>query len=152
MAKANSTLLPAPVAARRGLLLAAVAALTPKPAPAASPATRDRVDAAADALVACLAVPVRCNAMAPALQVSDLVTVDAADRVPSPPGAFLLRDAAGALVFRNVEVVANTSPLLLRISDNASATVEPLASVNIEGRAVGVWRPTTRALAVGGGQ
>lgn len=55
MAKANSTLLPAPVAARRGLLLGAFASLAiPKVAPAA-PASIERVKAAADALTTALA-------------------------------------------------------------------------------------------------
>lgn len=55
MAKANPTLLPESVAARRGLLLGALASLAiPKVAPAA-PASVERVNAAAEALTAAIA-------------------------------------------------------------------------------------------------
>ncbi len=55
MDKANSTPLPEPVAARRGLLLGALASLAiPKVAPA-SHASVEHVNAAADALTAALA-------------------------------------------------------------------------------------------------
>lgn len=47
MAKANSTLLPEPVAARRGLLLGAIMALAAPRASRALPSHVDRVDAAA---------------------------------------------------------------------------------------------------------
>lgn len=142
---------------RRSFLGAVAAALAPA-LPAASLAASIAEEApelldVPDGVTQWRYCPVTNDQMAPVLLQGDCVTIDLEDRVPSPPGVFLLKDERGDLSLRNVEVVPNSRPLLLRISSGegaSTAELKLLAAVRIEGRAVGAWRPTARTLAAGG--
>lgn len=87
--------------------------------------------------------PVDDDGLAPELVRGDIVTLDMADRSLSPPGIFLLRTVGGGLEFAAVEVVPNSSPLTVVVSTGGKAAQRALAStIRMEGRVVGVWRPT----------
>jgi len=86
---------------------------------------------------------VKGGSMEPTLRAGQLVAVDTGDRVPSPPGLFVIWDGLG-LVIKRVEPVAGSSPPRVRLSaDNPrySAWELPLDDVDIEGRVVGCWQP-----------
>lgn len=83
--------------------------------------------------------------MVPDLREGDWVTVDVDDRIPSPPGVFLLWSDREGLLLRNVEVMPNSEPLMVRVSSAArskSAEVILAADVCVEARVCGVWRPS----------
>ena len=87
-------------------------------------------------------VPVRGTSMEPELWAGQRVMVDIADKVPSPPGIFVVWDGLG-LVLKYVEVVANSEPVRVRIS-SAHKAFQPyernLDEAYINGRVIGVWK------------
>lgn len=108
-----------------------------------------------DAFVPCITLPEDCrhhrvpdNSMAPLVREGDWVTVDVEDRMPSPPGLFLLWRDRDGLALRNVEVLANSEPPLVRIGGVAPSMgdeVTPAADAGIEGRVRSAWRVVDRA-------
>lgn len=87
-------------------------------------------------------IPVRGNSMEPELWSGQRVMVDIEDRIPSPPGIFVVWDGLG-LVLKYVEVVANSDPARVRIS-SAHAAFQPyernFGEAYINGRVIGVWK------------
>lgn len=86
-------------------------------------------------------IPVKGNSMEPTLWPGQRVMVDIEDKVPSPPGIFVVWDGL-ALVLKFVEVVPNSDPLRVRISSankNFMAYERTLDEAHINGRVVGVW-------------
>lgn len=86
-------------------------------------------------------IPVKGNSMEPTLWPGQRVMVDIEDKVPSPPGIFVVWDGL-ALVLKFVEVVPNSDPLKVRISSankNFMAYERTLDEAHINGRVVGVW-------------
>jgi phage repressor protein C with HTH and peptisase S24 domain len=84
------------------------------------------------------------DSMEPTIQPGDPIMVDIEDRVPSPPGIFVIWDGIG-LVVKRVEHIPNSDPPTLRLkSDNKeySTYERPLADVQIQGRMLGKWRWT----------
>ncbi len=87
-------------------------------------------------------LPVRGNSMEPELWSGQRVMVDIEDKVPSPPGIFVVWDGLG-LVMKYVEVIANSDPVRVRISSAHSAFKayeRNLGEAHINGRVVGVWK------------
>lgn len=86
-------------------------------------------------------IPVKGDSMEPRLWPGQRVMVDIEDKVPSPPGIFVVWDGL-ALVLKHVEVVANSDPLRVRIS-SANKAYQPyernLEEAYINGRVIGVW-------------
>jgi phage repressor protein C with HTH and peptisase S24 domain len=87
-------------------------------------------------------IPVRGTSMEPELWSGQRVMVDVQDKIPSPPGIFVLWDGLG-LVLKYVEVIAGTEPLQVRIS-SAHPAFKPydrmVDEARINGRVVGVWK------------
>lgn len=81
---------------------------------------------------------------APDFHPGQKVLVDTEDRVPSPPGFFVLYDGLG-LVLKQLEIVPYSDPLRVRIKSRNPAyeTYEmPLETVVINGRVLGRWQWT----------
>ena len=87
-------------------------------------------------------IPVRGTSMEPELWSGQRVMVDIEDKMPSPPGIFVVWDGLG-LVLKYVEVVANSEPVRVRIS-SAHKAFQPyernLEEAYINGRVIGVWK------------
>ncbi len=86
-------------------------------------------------------IPVKGNSMEPVLWPGQRVMVDITDKVPSPPGIFVIWDGL-ALVLKFVEVIPNSEPLRVRISSANKHFKEyerTLEEAHINGRIVGVW-------------
>lgn len=87
-------------------------------------------------------IPVRGTSMEPELWSGQRVMVDIEDRIPSPPGIFVVWDGLG-LVLKYVEVIANSNPVRVRIS-SAHKAFQPyernLDEAYINGRVIGVWK------------
>lgn len=87
-------------------------------------------------------IPVRGTSMEPELWSGQRVMIDIQDKLPSPPGIFVVWDGLG-LVLKYVEVVANSEPLRVRIS-SAHQAFKPyernLEEAYINGRVIGVWK------------
>lgn len=87
-------------------------------------------------------LPVRGTSMEPELWSGQRVMVDITDKIPSPPGIFVVWDGLG-LVLKYVEVVANSEPPRVRIS-SAHHAFQPyernIDEAFINGRVVGVWK------------
>lgn len=87
-------------------------------------------------------IPVRGTSMEPELWAGQRVMVDVEDKVPSPPGIFVVWDGLG-LVLKYVEVIANSDPVRVRIS-SAHKAFQPyernLDEAHINGRVIGVWK------------
>lgn len=87
-------------------------------------------------------LPVRGTSMEPELWAGQRVMVDIEDKVPSPPGIFVVWDGLG-LVLKYVEVVPNSDPVRVRIS-SAHQAFKPyernIEEAYINGRVIGVWK------------
>jgi len=82
------------------------------------------------------------DSMEPALLPGQRVLVDTGDRMPSPPGVFVVWDGLG-LVVKRIQVVPHTDPPRVRISsDNGKYDTyeRTLAEAYIQGRVIGQWR------------
>ena len=78
------------------------------------------------------------DSMTPTLADGDLVMIDTARKLPSPPGIFILDDGVG-LVAKRVDTVPNTTPPILRLSsDNPAYTnyQRRLDEVHVIGRVI----------------
>jgi len=87
-------------------------------------------------------IRVQGDSMAPDFLPGDRVLVDTSDRVPSPPGVFLLWDGMG-FILRRCETRPNAKPpvVVLRARNpEYSAHEMPLKDVTIAGRVVGKWQ------------
>jgi hypothetical protein len=82
------------------------------------------------------------DSMEPTLQPGQRVLVDTGDRVPTPPGIFVVWDGLG-LVVKRVQALAHSEPMRVRISsDNPKyeGYERTLAEAYIQGRVIGQWR------------
>ena len=78
------------------------------------------------------------DSMTPTLADGDLVMIDTARKLPSPPGIFILDDGVG-LVAKRVDTVPNTAPPMLRLSSDNPAYANyqrRLEEVNVIGRVI----------------
>jgi phage repressor protein C with HTH and peptisase S24 domain len=82
------------------------------------------------------------DSMAPTLNPTDRVLVDTSDRLPSPPGIFVVWDGMG-LVVKRIEYIPHSDPATIRISsDNAryAPYERSLEEAHIQGRVIGKWQ------------
>lgn len=89
-------------------------------------------------------IAVRGDSMEPKLWAGQRVMVDIGDKIPSPPGIFVVWDGLG-LVIKRVEVIPGSEPLRVRISsDNANyqAYERLYSEAWINGRVIGIWART----------
>lgn len=84
------------------------------------------------------------NELAPDLFDGDVATIDTEDRLPSPPGYYLVEISAGIVAFRLIEVVPNRWPLMARVVGGGIEERMPVETIAIVGRVVGRWRPVAR--------
>ena len=78
------------------------------------------------------------DSMMPTLADGDLVMIDTARKLPSPPGIFILDDGVG-LVAKRVDTVPNTAPPMLRLSSDNPAYANyrrRLDEVHVIGRVI----------------
>ena len=86
-------------------------------------------------------IAVRGDSMVPTLWPGQRCMVDTNDRLPSPPGVFVVWDGMG-LVLKRLELIPGSDPMRVRImSDNPKYTAyeRTLDEAHINGRVVGVW-------------
>lgn len=86
-------------------------------------------------------LPVHGDSMLPDFRPGERIMVDLTDRLPTPPGVFLLWDGFG-LVLKRLEMVPYSSPARLRVvSTNSSYEPHelPAETVRIKGRVIGKW-------------
>jgi transcriptional regulator with XRE-family HTH domain len=84
------------------------------------------------------------DSMSPELRPGQKILVDLNDRMPSPPGIFVLWDGLGNVIKR-VEHIAHSDPPTVRISsDNPryAAFERSLEEAYIQGRVIGKWDRT----------
>lgn len=84
------------------------------------------------------------DSMSPEFQPGDRVMVDTGDRVPSPPGVFVIWDGFG-LVVKRVEMIPYSDPPMMRLlsrNDQYETRELPAREVVINGRVVGKWQWT----------
>lgn len=84
------------------------------------------------------------DSMAPTFPPGARVMVDTEDRVPSPPGVFVVFDGLG-LVVKRVEFLLHSDPPTIRLtSDNPryASYERPIAEADIQGRVIGLWQWT----------
>lgn len=84
------------------------------------------------------------NSMAPDFPAKSRVLVNAADRLPSPPGPFVIYDGM-SFVIKLVSYNRNSSPPTVTISSRDPAypaEIVPLSELHIQGRVVGRWEWT----------
>lgn len=82
------------------------------------------------------------DSMEPTLRSGQRLLVDIADRMPSPPGIFVLRDGRGFAINR-VQIVPQSQPVRVKISCENSkyeAYESTLEKADIQGRVIGQWR------------
>jgi len=82
------------------------------------------------------------DSMEPTLLPGQRVLVDTGDRMPSPPGIFVVWDGLG-LVVKRVQLLAHSEPPRVKIaSDNTKydAYERTLDEAYIQGRVIGQWR------------
>lgn len=82
------------------------------------------------------------NSMAPTFSPTDRIMVDTSDRLPSPPGIFVVWDGLG-LVVKRIEYIPHSDPATIRItSDNAryAPYERSLEEAHIQGRVIGKWQ------------
>lgn len=82
------------------------------------------------------------DSMEPTLQPGQRVLVDTGDRIPTPPGIFVVWDGLG-LVVKRVQALAHSEPMRVRItSDNPKyeGYERSIAEAYIQGRVIGQWR------------
>src|SRR5208282_3113211 len=81
------------------------------------------------------------DSMEPTLRAGQRLLIDTADRMPSPPGIFVLRDGHG-LAINRIQIVSQSHPVRVKISCENSK-YEPhestLENADIQGRAIGQW-------------
>jgi phage repressor protein C with HTH and peptisase S24 domain len=84
------------------------------------------------------------DSMQPEFNPGDRVMVNTADRMPSPPGVFVLWDGFGLIIKRCEMVPHSTPPRVILSSANTSySTYEMEAKeLDIQGRVVGKWQWT----------
>ena len=102
---------------------------------------RSQTDAAIGAL---RIIRVLGDSMLPDYRPGQRVLVNTDDRLPSPPGVFVVWDGFG-LVIKRLEIIPYSDPPTVRlISANSSyGTYErPLADVMVNGRVMGSWQWT----------
>ncbi len=81
------------------------------------------------------------DSMLPVFRPGDRLLVDTSDRLPSPPGIFVLWDGLG-IVVKRLEFVPYSDPATIRlISDNTSYETysRALSEITINGRVIGRW-------------
>jgi hypothetical protein len=87
-------------------------------------------------------ITVRGNSMAPLIEPNSRVLVDTDDRIPTPPGIFVVFDGLGVMV-KKVEHVAFSDPPRVKLS-SVNPDYEPyertLEEAHIQGRVIGQWR------------
>ncbi len=86
-------------------------------------------------------IAVQGDSMAPDFRPGERVMVDLADRIPSPPGVFVVWDGFG-FVLKRLEMVPYSAPARVRIvsSNRAYETHElPAESLSVNGRVIGKW-------------
>jgi len=84
------------------------------------------------------------DSMQPEFNPGDRVMVNTADRMPSPPGVFVLWDGFG-LIIKRCEMVPHSNPAraILSSANTNYATYEMAVSeLDIQGRVVGKWQWT----------
>ncbi len=84
------------------------------------------------------------DSMVPDFRPGERVLVNTDDRLPSPPGVFIVWDGFG-LVIKRLEVIPYSDPATVRlISANADYAVyeRPLEDVTVNGRVIGRWQWT----------
>lgn len=84
------------------------------------------------------------DSMVPDFQPGDRVMVDTSDRIPSPPGVFVIFDGLG-IVVKRIEYVAYSDPPVVRlISRNKEYDPQelPADEVVVNGRVIGKWHWT----------
>ncbi|MDJ0944275.1 MAG: LexA family transcriptional regulator [Kiloniellales bacterium] len=84
------------------------------------------------------------DSMVPDFRPGERVLVNTDDRLPSPPGVFIVWDGFG-LVIKRLEVIPYSEPATVRlISANADYAVyeRPLEDVTVNGRVIGRWQWT----------
>ena len=82
------------------------------------------------------------DSMEPELIAGARVVVDTTDRVPSPPGVFVVYDGLG-LVIKRVEHIPHSDPPRVRLSSDNSKYLPyelTLGEAQIQGRVIGRWR------------
>lgn len=82
------------------------------------------------------------DSMEPTLRPGQRVLVDIGDRIPTPPGIFVVWDGLG-LVVKRVQAIAHSEPTRVRItSDNPKyeGYERALTEAYIQGRVIGEWR------------
>jgi hypothetical protein len=80
--------------------------------------------------------------MEPTLRAGQRLLVDIADRMPSPPGIFVLRDGHG-LAINRIQIVPQSMPVRVKIScenPKYEAHESTLENADIQGRVIGQWR------------
>lgn len=87
-------------------------------------------------------IRVRGDSMEPIFRPGDRVLVDTYDRLPSPPGIFVVTDGFN-LVIKRVEMIANSNPPMMRIK-SANPEYEPYEQLYedniVKGRVMGNWK------------
>lgn len=84
------------------------------------------------------------DSMVPEFNPGDRVMVNTADRVPSPPGVFVLWDGFG-LIIKRCEMVPHSAPpraVLSSANNNYSTYEMDIQDLQIQGRVVGKWQWT----------
>lgn len=84
------------------------------------------------------------DSMIPEFNPGDRVMVNTADRMPSPPGVFVLWDGFG-LIIKRCEMVPHSKPakVILSSSNDKYETYEKdMKELDIQGRVVGKWQWT----------
>lgn len=84
------------------------------------------------------------DSMIPEFNPGDRVMVNTADRMPSPPGVFVLWDGFG-LIIKRCEMVPHSTPpraILSSANNNYSTYEMDVQELQIQGRVVGKWQWT----------
>lgn len=84
------------------------------------------------------------DSMIPEFNPGDRVMVNTADRMPSPPGVFVLWDGFG-LIIKRCEMVPHSTPpkaILSSANNNYSTYEMEISQLDIQGRVVGKWQWT----------
>lgn len=84
------------------------------------------------------------DSMQPEFNPGDRIMVNTADRMPSPPGVFVLWDGFG-LIIKRCEMVPHSNParvILSSVNPQYSTYEMDLPELDIQGRVVGKWQWT----------
>lgn len=84
------------------------------------------------------------DSMEPLYRPGDRVLVDMSDRVPTPPGVFVLWDGLGTVLKRVEHIPYSDPPMLKLVSSNPDYETysKTLGEVSINGRVIGKWHWT----------